>query len=307
MCSSLSDRGYLSNAYAGSLREFGRAVPFGTTGGYVLERTISGSHRKDMFGPYPVFTCSDWTSLPSAIRSLSGDPVTLTLVIDPFCPLPHSEMSEIFDVFRRFKDHWVIDLSAPFTPSRHHIRKLKQAGSVRVEIGPTTPLVPAFLELYRHLVQRKGISDLRNFSRSSLISQLAVPGAQLVTAWDGTCLLGADLYYSEGRIIRAHLSAYSHEGYVRSVSYPMMLEAVAHFRSTADVIDLGGTPAIESSKTGGGVGHFKMGWTRLSRSSFLCGKVFDHEYYAALSAKHNCSWFPAYRFGEFASTRTGRG
>ena len=72
-----------------------------------------------------------------------------------------------------------------------------------------------------------------------------------------------------------------------------MAAAVEHFRPIADVIDLGGAPTIEGAVTGSGVGHFKQGWTRLSRPNDLCGKVYDREAYVALSAQHDTSWFPA--------------
>lgn len=291
--------GYQSRSYAEALWTIGRAEPLGDTGGHVLIRDIVGSDRNDLAGPYPILACADWQVIGEALCAPPGNPVSLTIVTDPFCTLSAERLAGLFDVCRPFHDHWLIDLAAPLVTSRHHSRKLRQAGGSRIEVVPANPaLARRFAELYAHLVARKGIADLRTFETESLVAQLAVPGALLVTAWEGETLLGTDVYYQEGRIVRAHLSAYAPEGYSRAISYPMMAAAVDYFRPLADFIDLGGAPAVK----GDGVRHFKQGWTALSRASYLCGRIFDHRAYAALSPACYTDWFPAYRAGEYVSS-----
>lgn len=309
----LSDAGYRSAAYAAALAGFGRARPFGDTGGYLLERRIPECDHIDLMGPYPTFSCTDWRALEPALAGLKmanlaetepvSVPLSLTLVTDPFCPLAAEDLGAVFDLCRPFGDHHLIDLAAPLSPSKHHRKKLRRAGAARIEAGPADPgFGPVFATLYAGLAEKKGIRDLRRFDAESLAAQVAVPGAHLVTAWADDMLLGADLYYLDGDVAYAHLSAYAPEGYERSVSYPMIAAAHDYFSPRAGWIDLGGIPAQDAGRTGSGVGHFKRGWTDVTRLSHLCGAVLDRPRYDALSAARapkDVAWFPAYRAGEF--------
>lgn len=295
MSSPLND-GYASAAY---LRALGaEPVAFGATGGHLIRRPLAGGH--DLAGAYPLFTCADWSALHRAVLDLSPGPVSLTLVADPFNPLGEAGLAAIFPICRKLHDHWVIDLAAPHSPSRHHRRKLRTAPPVRIEAGPADPAFgPAWAGLYAHLVDKKSIRDSRAFSPQSLSAQLAVPGAHLVTAWEGAQLLGADLYYLDRGRAFAHLSAYAPAGYDRSVSYLMMEAACGYFRPLAQVIDLGGAPA---GPAGQGMAHFKAGWTGLTLPSYLCGKILDAAAYARLAPGADLTgYFPAYRAGEFTT------
>lgn len=308
-----NDAGYHSAAYAAALTGIGRARPFGATGGYLLERQIPDCDHTDLMAPYPVFSCTDWGALGTAVAGLRmansaeteplSSALSLTLVTDPFCPLGPGRLGQIFDLCRPLGDHYLIDLAQPLAPSKHHRKKLRRAGEARIKAGPARADVsPAFAALYAGLADKKGITDLRRFDAASLAAQVAVPGAHLVTAHDGETLLGADLYYLDGDVAYAHLSAYAPEGYARSVSYPMIAAAHAYFASRARWIDLGGIPAHEAGQTGGGVGHFKRGWTDITRPTYLCGAVLNQEAYDRLAADRapaGTTWFPAYRAGEF--------
>lgn len=263
-------------------------------------------------GLYPVFSCTDWDALGPAITSLKKTnsaetepvfrPVSLTLVTDPFCPLGSDGLGAIFDLCHPLGDHWLIDLGRPLMPSKHHRKKLRRAGPARIEAAPADPaLGPAFADLYAELARKKGIRDMRRFDAESLAAQVAVPGAHLVTARDETgALIGADLYYLDGEVAHAHLSAYAARGYDRSVSYPMIAAAHEYFATRASWINLGGAPASDAG-TGGGIGHFKRGWTEQTRPTFLCGAVLDRAAYDTLTRTRapDTDWFPAYRAGEF--------
>ena len=286
--------GYASAAYVRALGQ--QPIAFGTTGGHLISRPV-GPHA-DLSGPYPLFTCQTWSALAEAVATLPEGPVTLTLVADPFAPLGPSALSAIFPICRKLHDHWVIDLAARPELSPHHRRKLAKAAPVRIESGPADPnFGPAWATLYAHLIARKDIRDARAFSGQSLTAQLAVPGAHLVTAWDGTTLLGADLYYLDRGRAFAHLSAYAPEGYARSVSYPMLAAALDALKPLADVLDLGGAPA---GAPGQGIADFKTGWTAQTLPSYLCGKVLDPAVYRTLAPDADPQgYFPNYRGTDF--------
>ena len=295
--------GYRSAAYAAALTGFGTALGFGATGGHLLRRAIPGTDLCDLAGPYPLFACADWRALGPAVEALTGDSVSLTLVADAFCPLSEAELAAPFDLCRPLHDHFVIDLRAGLAPSRHHRRKLRHRRTTRIAAGPADPgLAASWVALYATLAARKEITDLRAFSPESLGAQLAVPGAHMVTAWEGGALIGADLYYLDGEVAHAHLSAYAPEGYAQSVSYPMIAAAAEYFAPLTRWIDLGGAPAAG----GGGIADFKRGWTAATRPSFLCGKVLDASAYARLSGTGAGGYFPAYRAGEFRGAAEAR-
>lgn len=295
--------GYRSAAYAAAMATSGQPRSLGRTGGLILSRPIRDCCRVDLAGPYPIFCCGDWSALGTALASpLPGDPVALTIVVDPFCPLDRTELAPMFDVCRPFNDHWVIDLGRPLAPSGHHRRKLRKAGPARIEAAPADPESGAeFARLYRTLIARHDIRDLRAFDEASLTRQLAVPGAHLVTAWKdseaGSRLIGATIYYLDGPHVYLHLSAFDPEGYDRSISYPMIVAAADYFSGCARYLDLGGAPTAD---LGGGLARFKRGWTTLTRPSHLCGKVLDPAAYAVLAGPVETGYFPAYREGEFS-------
>jgi len=294
--------GYRSAAYASALIGLGRPVPLGETGGFLIERTIPGTPYKDLMGPYPLFCCSNWDALEPALAALGTAHVTLTLVTDPFCPLPPERLAEIFLRCHPLHDHYLIDLAAPPALSRHHRRKLRQADpSIRIKAAPAAARdLAAWMRLYTNLIARKGITDLRRFDEDSFRHQHLVPGTHVVTAWDEDEILGADIYYLDGDVAWAHLSAYAEAGYDRSVSYPMMAHAMDHFRPRARWIGLGGAPTVAACDTGGGIAHFKGGWTSVTRQSHLCGVIFDVAAYAELcSDSSEDDYFPPYRLLDF--------
>ena len=169
---------------------------------------------------------------------------------------------------------------------------------ITIDTGPADPaLGTEWARLYANLVDRKGIRDSRAFSAESLAAQLGIPGAHTVVSRAEYTLLGVDLYYIVGRTAFAHLSAYSPEGYRRSVSYAMTVAACDYLKPLADYFDQGGAP---SGAAGQGIAAFKSGWTDLAMPSYLCGKVLDLAAYARLAPEADpFGFFPAYRAGEF--------
>jgi hypothetical protein len=297
MSSASNSGGYASAAYVAALGY--QAVPLGATGGHLCLRPIAGTGLTDLAGPYPMLSCADWGELDAAVAGLAPGPVSLTLVTDPACPLGEGELGRIFPVCRKLNDHWLIDLDRPLAPSKHHRKKIRRAGDVRIAARPVQAGDGAVLaDLYAHLVDRKDIRDSRAFTRASLIAQTELPGAHAVIAYCNEKIAGYDLYYFYFNCAYAHLSAYAPEGYERAVSYPMMAVAAEYFAGRARWIDLGGAPP---GPAGEGMAHFKRGWTDVTAPTFLCGRVLDEAAYARLAPGADPEgWFPAYRRGEFA-------
>lgn len=308
----MTGTGYQSIAFAQALGSIGTPLPLGATGGHVLRRAIPDSDETDLMGPYPLFSCPNWDALAPAIDDLRATGKTgsipadlsVTLVTDPFCPFDQTALEQTFDHVVPLHQHLLIDLAEPLEPSRHHRRKLRKAGPARIEAGAASAAYgDDWVRLYGVLAEKKGMQDLRRFNADSLVGQLTVPGAHLVTAWDeADQMIGANLYYLQGDVAYSHLLAYSDEGYARSVSFPMLVAAFEYFAPQALWINLGGVPAAADGGKDEGVGRFKRGWANIERPTYLCGAILNNSGYSRLSNARvpgGTTWFPAYRAGQF--------
>ncbi|WP_093991799.1 GNAT family N-acetyltransferase [Flavimaricola marinus] len=290
-------QGYRSTSYRAALSHLGQVEPLCDTGGFVLSREIPGTQQRDFMGPYPVLSCDDWGGLADALAALDGEHVSLTCVTDPFCPLSRADLEAMFDKVVPLHEHYIIDLEMPGPISKHHRKKLRKASPVWIEHRAPRPTdLEVWTALYQGLADKHGIDALRRFDAHSFAHQLAVPGAEIVLAWEGQTLLGADLYYFDGGVAYAHLSAYAARGYELSVSYQMMAYAIEAFAGQMQFIDMGGAPMTANA---GGVGHFKRGWTDQTRTAHLCGKILNAAAFDKLCHGLPTGYFPPYRAGEF--------
>ena len=112
---------------------------------------------------------------------------------------------------------------------------------------------------------------------------------------------GITLWYTQGDVAYYHLGAYSDLGYAWGASFVMFQYALGHFRSRATWLNLG-AGAGASGDADDGLTRFKRGWANGTRMTWLCGRVFDREFYRALPSEERDAargYFPAYRAGEF--------
>jgi hypothetical protein len=313
--------GYLHAGYAASLAEHGvpRALP--RSGAWVLDRAIPGSARRDAMGCYPLFCCADWSGLAGDLEDLR-DPVTLTVVTDPFGAYESRDLERCFpELVRPFKRHFVVDLEGD--PERafasHHRRNARRALQrvVVARCDPAWEQLDDWVELYAALVRRHGIRGLAAFSRTAFAAQLRVPGAVLFRASAGGRSVGMTMWYVQGEVGYYHLGAYDEAGYAAGASFALFLHAILHFAERG-LRALGlGAGAGAAGDEGDGLSRFKRGWATGTRVAYLCGRVFDRDAYAALAARGDRSaaarrrpgggtagittadYFPLYRAGEF--------
>lgn len=296
--------GYASPDYARALAGGALVWPLRHSGGQLLLRGVGSGERRDATGCYPLFSCLRPEALSRDLAELPDDVVAVSLVPDPLLGLDGPGLGQLFDVVRLLSEHYVVDLAEPTRGvARHHRRELRRAAAHPIEIRVESD-APGFLErwlpLYDHLVARHGIQGPRRFSRDVFSAMLSVPGTVVLSAWEGDLLLGADWYLREGDRVHAHLSAYAPEGYARSVSYPLMEAAIAHFEGSASLLALGGTPTRGAD--GSGMARFKQGWATGTVPAYLCGSVLDQVAYDELCRElpgADAAYFPAYRGGEF--------
>ncbi len=298
--------GYMHSGYAESLAEFGTPRLLPRSGGRILERLIPGLTDRDAMGCYPLFTCRDWTGLQADLAEIGSDLVCLSLVTDPFGAYDEQSLNQCFyDVVIPFKQHFIADLRQPVSElvSKHHRYYAQKAlGSVSVETcGEPLKFLDDWVELYAHLIARHQLKGVKAFSRNAFAQQLRIPGMVMLRATHQGIPVGAHLWYMQGEVAYSHLAAVNAVGYEVMASYALYWSALERFDGEVRWLNFGagaglGGEAIE------GLTRFKRGWTSETRTSYFCGRIFDHKRYSEVVAMRGIganNYFPAYRKGEF--------
>ena len=297
--------GYLHPQYARSFSEFGRSRALPRSGGWILERSIADTDDRDAMGCYPLFACQRWSELRADVDDLGDSLVSLTLVTDPFGDYDRGALEQCFpDLAKPFKEHSVIDLGKPAeqTVDRGHRKEARRAlKRLVVEVHPNpVEFLDSWMSLHRHLVKRHGIAGIAAFSRAAFEQQLTTPGCTLLWARSGDEPVAATVYLSHGGVAHGHVLACSDVGYAQGALYALIWRAIEHFTGTHQWINLMGVPGADDAGSRG-IRDFKRGWTTVTRTAWLCGRIFDrHRYNRLVEATHTMAsrYFPAYRENE---------
>lgn len=295
-------RAYAHPGYAASLSEFGTVRELPRCGGWVLEREIAGTSARDLMGPYPLFSCADWTELSDDVDELRDAFVSLVVIVDPLADVGAAELKRAFpDRVQPYKRHFVRDLAEPGGTTAHHRRDARRsARAVEVEIC-SAPLerLDDWVGLYAELVAWHRLDGVSAFSRASFHRQLALPGLIALRAERQGRTVAMALWLEDAPNAYYHLAASSAEGYEVGASYALVAAALEHLRER-DVrwVDLGGVPG--SGAGGEGLARFKRGWANGERTARLCGRILNGSVYAQLAELSPAApdWFPQYRSNE---------
>lgn len=300
--------GYQHAAYAQALAEFGHPLPLPRAGGWLLQRKIPASPLKDAVGCYPLLACLDWTELGADLDALAQQSalVSVTAVTDPFGNYEPADLQRAFrDLARSFKEHFVVDLAQawPRCVSAHHRRNAHRALS-QLKVEACAPdNVPdngldEWTELYGYLMQRHEITGIAAFSRASFARQLQVPGLHVFRARCGTETVGMIWWLRSGERAYYHLAAYAPRGYELKASFALFWESGQFFAAQGvRWLVLGAGAGIQADAEDG-LTRFKRGWASETRTAYLCGRIFNHAAYAALTRTAGVTatdYFPAYR------------
>ena len=298
--------GYLHPNYAHALSEFGEPHLLSRSGGWLLKRPIANTGYHDAIGCYPILCCRDWTRLHADLDDLNDELVSLATVIDPFANVAEGQLLQSFDIVRRYKEHWCVDLQliGETIGNKHHryyARKALQELTVEVHTQPL-PYVTEWAEMYANLVRRHQISGIQAFSKQAFAAQMRVPGMLMFRAIKDGVAVAAQLWYVQGDVVYNHLAAATELGYRANASYALYHQAISVFRD-------GLAPGLRFVQLGAGAGvaakedgltQFKKGWANCSRPAYFCGRIFNRRAYEALSGANAArgDYFPAYREGE---------
>jgi len=257
-------------------------------------------------GPYPLFSCHNWSQLAADLEEVSSDLVSVVLVPESFTPVDRTGLERCFDRVTYFKDHFTVDLRRPVEENvkrshREAVRRARRKVDVRVCPQPSEYL-DAWVDLWAVLSERHKIGGFRAFSRDAFARQLATPGMVMFEAHVQGETVGLDLWYLQGDVAYGHLVAFSERGYKLRASYATKWEVLHYFADKARWIDLGGAPGAAKIQKDG-LARFKEGWATGTRPVYICARTFQPDAYRELCAARGVDetgYFPAYRQGEFA-------
>ncbi len=297
--------GYADPGYAASLAEFGQPRALPRSGGWLLERGIAGAGVSDAMGCYPLFACYDWRALQTDLDKIR-DLVCVSLVTDPFGAYDQADLLRCFgERAVRFKEHFVADLGKPLETavSKHHQYRARTAlAAVTVErCAEPARFLDEWTTLYEHLTARHHLKGIKAFSRSAFEAQLSLPGMVMLRARYNGQTVAAHLWLKQGDVIHGHLAASSQQGYKLAASYAIYWTALQLFADEARWLNLGAGAGLRSDAMDG-LTQFKRGWATETRTSYFCGRIFDHQRYEEIVRASNqpaSNFFPAYRQGEF--------
>ncbi|WP_369140363.1 GNAT family N-acetyltransferase [Modestobacter versicolor] len=288
---------YADPGYVASLADVGRPVHLPGSGGWLLSRSVPDTDRRDLSGPYPLFSCADWSLLADDLATPDDDPLSVVAVADPLGSWRPADLQAAFpDHLVLFKRHQVRELSRPAPLPSHHRRQLGRAArAVEVEVC-ADPLdhLDDWVALYDFLVARRRLTGISAFSRDSFSKQLAVPRMLAVRAERDGATVGMALWLVGGDTAYYHLGASTAAGYEASASYAIFAAAFEHLRELGvDRVDLGGSAG--AAHRDDGLFRFKSGWANAELPAWLGGRVVDRPGYEALAGDGAPGWFPAYR------------
>lgn len=297
--------GYRSAGYAAAFGSLGRPLALPRSGGWLLQRQIPGTALSDAMGLYPLLCCQDWAALPQDLEAAAETGlVSVSAVTDPLGSYDEALLKRCFSRAAPYKAHYIAELTEPpesFVSKSHRQNARRALRKVTVEVCDD-PLryLDDWVALYGVLAEKHGITGLRAFSRAAFEQQLRVPGMVMFRAVDEDGTVGMDLWYVDGDTAQGHLAAFSDRGYAKSASYATKWTLLNHFAgSKVRWVNFGGVAGAAASQ-GGGLAHFKQGWSSTSRQTWICGRIFDAQAYEQLTrGLAQTSYFPAYRAGEF--------
>jgi hypothetical protein len=295
--------GYLHPGYAASLAEWGAPTELPRSGGWFLKRPIPGIEAWDGMGCYPFLACRDWSALGSDLEGLKGELVSFVAAPDPFGDYTVAQLVAAFgDQVVKFKDHHVADLRRPldsFLSKRRRQRADRALRIVDVEFSEQ-PLqhLDAWMEVFSHSAEQFGLRGLRAFSREAFRQQLALPGAAMSLARQGSELVAAHIQMVHGGVAYAHMAAAKPAAGTIGAAAALYYAELMYYAGKVDWIDWGGEAGLSTS---GSLSTFKQGWSTGVRPAYICGRILDRPLYEqlALAAGARGGYFPAYRAGEF--------
>lgn len=267
-------------------------------GGLVLEG-IPGTPYTDTRGAYPLFAVANWDALDRDLSEVA-DWVSLRGVPDPLtAPSPERLRSTFPDLCRAYKTHHIVNLGGgyegPYAAGhRRNLRKAKRQNTVVRLVDPASAHGD-WVSLYSGLIQTRAIAGPARLCPMELAAHLRLSCVTAYRAESEGIAVAMSLWIRDEDRLYYHLGAASEAGYASGAMFAMFDQALAEAGESGVKRVLLGAGAGMEGDPSDGLNRFKAGWANASATAFLCGRIFDSDAYARLSAGRQGNYFPAYR------------
>lgn len=287
---------YFSLDYANAFLPDYKPYKLEHSGGYILQRPIVGTNYFDLMGCYPICPFPSAQAMKADFKKMADDGmISFTCVSDIFQNYQASELAEIFDLCKEYKEHYYYDIAIGGKYAKNHRYKVNRANrSVETKIINLKDYLDDWVNLYNILVKKHNITGIQNFSKEYFSALSKLENLVTIGAFIEDRLVATHLWIKNNSYLYNHLAASNEEGYDTRASYAIYDSTIKYF-SDAIAIDFGGGAGIDSASDG--LTLFKQGFSNSSKKNYLFGKILLPEIYANLSNKREskANFFPAYR------------
>ena len=171
--------GYFHPSYAESFSKIGQPIFLPKSKGWIIKRQIPHTKFFDAMGPYPLFFCENWDSLPDDLIALQNQIISMSFVIGPFQEFSINKYQSFFETFFEYKDHFIIDTRLPLNQFISRGRRKKTRRSLKdvtvdIKIAPSIDL-DEWYDLYTNLINHRNIKGITSYSKESFRMQINIP------------------------------------------------------------------------------------------------------------------------------------
>jgi hypothetical protein len=297
-----AERGYLSQEYAFSFREFGEVINLPRSGLPLIKRKIN-DHLHDYVGLYPLSFCKDWSLVGDDLDLLRGNEgVSVVFVTEPFAERVVQSSLAGWTLCRPYKNNVVVNLMEDWKGKRTkkvrwETKRGRRLQQIQVVPG-TSSQAELFWSLYWLSANRHKMGQMQRMSLKMIAEQLDVEGSFITLASNETGFHGAMIFYNQGETAYLHLMGLSETAYSIGTTYAMWDASFEFLKSTGcKRVSVGGAAGLIDDESDG-LFRFKQKWSEVRATTFICGEVLDEVKYrelVKLSGNSEGMFFPAYR------------
>ncbi len=262
-----------------------------------IQRIIPNNNGKDVMGCYPLILIQSEADLNGGLKRLRElGLISIVFVADAFTNPSLPQMTQIFNLIKPFKTHYLHNNNLPTQYSKHHRYELKQSlKQVEVRIISLSDYLPQWIDLYQNLITHHNISGIQAFPPNALYDMGKLDGFTTIAAFHNNTMVSCHIWACSDNQVHSYLAASNKEGYSFRAAYAIYDAAIQHF-SNVEIINFGGSAGLGDNPEDG-LAKFKSGFSNHREIAHIYGSILNHEKYELLTKNlnPNIHYFPAYR------------
>jgi len=294
--------GYLSPLYGQSFSEFGEIITLPESGAQFIRREIT-SGLFDYIGVYPFVMCKNWQKLHDELNSIrSEEDVSVVFVVDPFSAPDACDALADWEVCRKFKSHFVVNLEGDWLSRcnencRRSIRTALSKNDVEL-VADNNKYVRIFFDMYSQQADRVDMPALQRLSLRAVEEQVNISGCDMFVSSVNDIITGVLIVYDISGWANSHLVATTDSGRKMMSTFALYEKCFSILKDRGRKnFNFGGAVGLTDDPSDG-VFRFKSRWGGNAVLSCIFGKILNYNIYEELTQQTltmNNDFFPAYR------------